>query len=223
MGAMLRVLVVCALLSTLTSLAGGCERGTQTQAPVPVSGPVSAAGWVAFEENGMYGYRDAAGKVTVPPRFKMAYDAEGALACAVDDGWVCIDGRGEVALRPFVFDNGPDPFVAGRARHIEGDLYGFHDLQGVKVIPARFDFVTPFSEGRAAFCSGCKKVCEAEGSPCRQEGGKWGYIDLQGQPIADAIYERAEPFADGRAQVTLQGAEMAIDPQGKPLPPGAAP
>ena len=218
---MLRVFVVCTLLSATLSSLAGCPRLPEIQPPPagPVPGPVSAAGWVAFEENGVYGYRDQAGKVTVAPRFKMALDAEGALACAVDEGWVCLDGRGEVVLRPFVFDNGPDPFVEGRARHIEGDLHGFHDLQGTKVIPARFEFVTPFSEGRAAFCAGCKRVCEAEGSPCSYEGGKWGFIDLEGKQVIDATYDRVQPFADGRAQVTLQGAELWIDLQGKPLPP----
>jgi hypothetical protein len=203
------------LAFTIASLVG-CAHPAGTREP---AAPVSAAGWVAFEVDGVYGYKDAMGKVVVPPRFKMAVDADGALACAVgEQGWICVDGRGEEVLRPHVVDNGPEPFVDGRARFVDVTGYGFYDRRGVKVIPAQFDYVTEFAEQRAAYCVGCKKRCAPEGSPCSMEGGKWGVIDPQGRALTGPTYVRISAYEGGVARAIEGGVEVRLDRDGRVVP-----
>lgn len=178
--------------------------------------PVSAAGWGAFEANGAYGFKDPGGAVVVPAKFQMAFDAEGALACAVASwGWVCLDGRGHEFLRPYVFDNGPDPYVDDRARFVEGGKIGFYDRRGVKVIAARFEYATQFAEERAAYCEGCKQACAPEGSPCSVEGGRWGVIDPEGRALTPAVYQSITPYEGGVARAIEGGAEVRLDRAGK--------
>src|SRR5512137_2153684 len=65
-----------------------------------------------------FGYKNAKNAVVIEPRFRIAepFTPEG-LASAVDDsGWVLIDVAGRPLIRPYVFDNGPDPFVEDLAR-----------------------------------------------------------------------------------------------------------
>jgi hypothetical protein len=92
---------------------------------------------------------------------------------------------------------------------------GFFDERGRVVIPARFAFVAPFSEGRAAFCEGCREQTEGEHRSVR--GGRWGFIDRRGHIVIRARYADAEPFAQGTARVLQEGAWVTIDRQGRGL------
>ena len=139
--------------------------------------------WSAFEDpvSGLWGYRDARGAVVIEPRFLVAQDfsVHGIAAVADAVGWRIIDQRGAVLIpQPYLVDNGPDPFLEGLARFVESGRLGFYDERGRVVIPARFVFVTPFSEGRAAFCEGCREQAEGEHRSVR--GGRWGFIDRRG-------------------------------------------
>ena len=104
---------------------------------------------------------------------------------------------------PFLYDNGPDAFADGLARFGANDKIGFFNESGGLIIPARFDFALPFSEGLAAFCSGCRKVQDGEHS--RHEGGQWGYIDLTGNAVIAPQYSEARSFEGGEAQVKANG------------------
>ncbi len=133
------------------------------------------------EEEGMWGYKDAAGAWVVPPKYALATDFTrgGIAAVAGPDGLQWIDRTGNAIAQAFSYDNGPDPFVEGRARIVGKDgRIGFIDAAGTVVIPATWDFATPVAEGRSIVCTGCRP--HREGEHTRYVGGTWGAIDADG-------------------------------------------
>jgi hypothetical protein len=170
-----------------------------------------------FEENGRWGYRDAAGATVIAPRYEQALDfsREGIAAVVDARGWAYIDVAGRVLVRPLVVDNGPDEFQQGLARLSRGGKVGFFDTRGRMVIPPAWKWAAPFSEDRAAVCEGCVEVAEGEHRAVR--GGKWGFIDRRGAVAVPLAYEEVRPFENGRARVRKGGAWIEIDPSGKTL------
>lgn len=164
-----------------------------------------------------YGYRDAAGQVSIKPRFRHADDfSESGLAAVVDEsGWAYIDTSGQVVVRPFVFDNGPDPFSDGLARFEQEGRFGFFDEQGKVAIEPRFDFAAPFSEGLAAACRGCTR--KQDGEHWTVSGGKWGYINRSGEEAIPFAFDEAGPFEEGRASVVQAGESKTIGKDGRPV------
>ncbi len=154
---------------------------------LPFSAPAGADGPrppILFEQGDRFGYRRADGTIQIPARFPMAEPfSEQGLAAVVAEGgyWVLIDTRGVERLRPFVFDNGPDPFQEGLARFIDRGKIGFHDRWGRVAIAARFDFAQPFNGGIALFCTGCQKRWMGEHG--FYQGGDWGAIDRRGREL----------------------------------------
>ncbi len=81
-----------------------------------------------------------------------------------------------------MFDNGPDYFSDGLARIVSpSGKFGFINKKLEVVIEPQFDFVTPFDEGRAHVCEGCRPVPMGESS--RWEGGVEWPIDTTGQRL----------------------------------------
>ncbi len=125
--------------------------------------------------------------------------------------------------------------------------YSFLNLVSKKVIQTNYEFVSTFSEGKAAvfknFFFGYIDSSGKEIVPCNLEyaggfaedralfkkGNKYGYIDPSGKVIIPAIYDKVEHFEFGLARVNLGGAENeigfaggkwgAIDKQGKVVVP----
>ncbi len=130
-----------------------------------------------------WGYKDAAGDVVILPKFILAreFSAEGLAAVANEGEWVLIDRWGRTLARPFVTDDGPDPFREGRARFVSDGKFGFFDAFGRVVIPPRFDFAKPFANGLAAVCRGCKLVRKGEHTTV--SSGTWGHIDTAGNRV----------------------------------------
>jgi hypothetical protein len=167
-----------------------------------------------FQREGLYGYRNAERGVVIVPRYYVAHDfnAHGIAAVADDSGWAYIDQKGEIIVRPFVFDNGPDYFQEQVARYTVGDKFGFFDEEGKVVIDPRFDFALPFSDGLAAVCEGC--VFHRDGEHGSYEGGKWGYIDHRGNLAIGLQFDRAHPFVQGKARVQKGKEWFTVDRHG---------
>lgn len=185
-------------------------------AAVPAE-PTVAAPMPALElfegEGGLSGYRTAAGEVVIPAKYSMANPFVDAVAAVLSDkGWVFIDRTGKTLATAFLFDNGPDEFVEGRARVVEGEKYGFLASTGELVVPPTWSFAEAFSGGYAAVCEGCKR--EDSGEHFFMTGGKWGYVDVAGKLVIPPRFEAAGPFTDGRATVKEGGRELVIGPDG---------
>ncbi len=193
------------------------------QAPAtPVAEPTKPADPPAklapVEKDDLYGYADPSGTLVLPARYRMAMEfTDNGIAAVVDDeGWAYIDRSGTVLVRPFIFDNGPDPFVDGLARHVAGGKYGFFDETGRVVIEAKFDFAAPFAEGLAPVCDGCTR--KMMGEHWTMVGGSWGYVDRQGKLAIPMKFEHAGEFEGGRATVKVGGAAKTIDKTGAFVP-----
>ncbi|MBM9576238.1 WG repeat-containing protein [Leptospira sp. 201903070] len=157
----------------------------------------------SFEENGKYGFKDSKGNVAIKPQYSFSYDFdENGVTFVFGNGeWSCIDEKNRVLLNPFLFDNGPDPFLGGLARFKENHKIGFFDPQCNKIIPALFDFAFPFEEDLTLVCLGCKSVKLGEHS--KIEGGEYGLIDKKGNIIVPIEYDSISTDLDKKiARVT---------------------
>jgi hypothetical protein len=167
-----------------------------------------------------WGYRDRRGETVIAPVFSVAgpFSRHGIASAADDSGWVVIDVKGRILLRPFIFDNGPDDFSEDLARFTKEDKIGFYDRKGRALVPADYDFALPFSEGLAAVCRGCRQ--ESDGEHRTVRGGSWGFIDRKGRVVIPLRYDGAEPFRGGRAEVVFNGEPRTVDRSGTIGPPG---
>ncbi len=171
--------------------------------------------FIPFEKQEKWGYRNERDQVVIGPQFIIAneFSTEGIAAVVDDSGWAYIDTTGTIIIRPFIFDNGPDYFAEGLARFTINNKFGFFDKRGKVVIRHQFDFATPFHEGLAAICKGCRK--ETDGEHSFMTGGQWGYIDKKGKIVIPLQFDRAGNFANGQAEVCIDGKSAYIDKNGK--------
>ncbi|MBW2108955.1 MAG: WG repeat-containing protein [Deltaproteobacteria bacterium] len=174
-----------------------------------------------FERDGKWGYRDEDNTVVIAPRYVVAgaFSPEGIAAVADETSWAYINERGNIVIRPFIYDNGPDYFREGLARYQSAGKLGFFDKSGCVVIPAQFDFALPFHEGLAAYCVGC--TCASAGEHKMMQGGKWGFMDRSGETVILPRFDAARSFSEGLAAVRMgkrwgyisKKGEFAIEPK----------
>ena len=202
----------------------GDSKGPESCDPVLIGGGAGHPDVVSFEsDDGKYGFKNAAGEVIVEPRFMMAFgfSDKGLGAVADEDGFAFIDTRGTVLARAFAFDNGPDYFVAGRARIIEGDKVGFIDETGTIVVEPTYEAAGSFCSGLAPVCSGCRR--EDDGEHYRMVGGRWGFIDRSGAVVVPLEHDEARH--DGPQATVVDGGRVTkVQRDGAPVkePAGAA-
>lgn len=187
---------------------------TSSEAPAAPMPPLTRFS-ATPDDNGPFGYREPSGRVVIEPRYDLAeeFTPEGIAAVADDEGFAYIDRTGRVLIRPFNFDNGPDPFEDGLARFVENGKFGFFNTRAHVIIPARFDFACGFSEGLACFCVGCTIDKSDEHGIIR--GGRWGYIDKTGAVVIPLAFDGPAYFMDGKASVKGGGVQVTIDRTGK--------
>lgn len=114
------------------------------------------------------------------------FDSTGIAAIRVGEEFYYVRSNGRTARVP-TFDNWADDFADGRVRFfrtVDGvEKIGYADRDLAEVIPPRFDWGFPFSDGRAIVCIGCALgPADSEGHRS-VEGGRWGAIDLSGREI----------------------------------------
>lgn len=196
------------------------DPGTSCEPELPTQAP-ARPDRVSFEQDGKWGFRDAAGAVVIAARYVVVteFNAEGTCGVVLEDGSAqFIDVEGRPVARAMVFDNGPDYFVQGRARVVDGNKVGFIDRGGKLVVPPKYDAAGSFCDGLAPVCMGCKEV--REGEHTRTEGGQWGFVDRSGAVVVPVMYDDAQGFIDGTARVRKAGRDFSIDRNGRELPAG---
>ncbi len=144
---------------------------------------------LAFENNGLYGFKNKKGTIVIQPQYEMAFDFTNESVAFVfkKDRWKCINLKNQDLLEPYVFDNGPDAFSEGLARFIENQKIGFYRKGCKKTIPPVYDFALPFEKGYAQVCSGCQSFGEEE--HLKMLGGKYGAIDKIGNIVLPIEYD----------------------------------
>ena len=121
------------------------------------------AAFTPFEENGLYGLKDAAGAIRIPAQYAyLMIESDGAVIVTDQKGNKGIlDVYGNVVipcLYPRIY-NSPDELglvVVGSAGDFASPLHyngkkGMIDAQGTVVIPLKYDFLVPFENGQASF------------------------------------------------------------------------
>ncbi len=113
--------------------------------------------------------------------------------------------------------------------------WGFANMQGRVVVPARFDSVQLFSEGRAVVFTDSAGFgyIDADGRPvtpselecaesfheglaaAKVKNKGWGYIDKAGKFVIEPRFDKAGDFDNGLAVVRLGGLAGVIDRAGK--------
>lgn len=165
---------------------------------LPSEQPPGAHGLHVFEgPKGLLGYKNAAGRTVIPPRFRFAYElSDNGVGAAVDESGrpVFIDAAGRELAEAYFFDNGPDYFSSGRARIVAGGKVGFIDDRGHVVVAPTWDGATSYCGDIAAVCNGCKRGTGDDVDEL--SGGTWGLIGRDGQVLVPLAYPSpGEAFA----------------------------
>lgn len=177
--------------------------------------------WYSFHtKKDEHGYVDKNGTIKIPPgKYSICYTdtfKTFAVVTYPGKGFVAIDKAEKVLFEVFPFDNGPDPVQDGLFRVIEANFIGFANEAGQIVIRPTFTAVTPFSNGLAAYCDGCRK--RSDGEHWSWADGKWGFINKLGVKVIRPEYDQVLiPFQKGKAKVLLNGNEFWIDATGKKI------
>lgn len=130
------------------------------------------AGLFTYQDKatGLYGFKDASGKVIIPPQFDHVYipnptdqelfspknkEFEFLVPVWKFGKMWRINQDGTIKFETVFFDNGPDYYEDGLSRFLKDGKVGFHDLKGNIVIKPIYDFASPFRDGHANVCNGC--------------------------------------------------------------------
>ena len=164
----------------------------------------------------LWGFKTTNGQVIIKPKYEtIGTDTMFKIAfVTLHFKWIAIDRLENIILTPFIFDNGPDYVQEGLFRYIENNKIGFSNMKGQKIIQAKFDFVSAFNSGLAAFNIGgqLKKLDEEHSS---WEGGLWGFINKNGQIVIEPKFTSVYDFKGKHCEAwTKDGKHILIDHKG---------
>lgn len=162
----------------------------------------------------LIGYKDQLGKIVINAKYSHVYtDTFFSMAIVLKNWqWVCIDKSENVILIPFIYDNGPDYIQEGLFRFVENDKIGFANINGQKIINAKYDFATPFENGLSEFTLGGQKEYEKGGEHWWWTGGyEKGFVNYFGQE-----FMKVSKLKNNRRQAwTKDNKHFLINKQGK--------
>ena len=153
---------------------------------------------IRFElKNGLIGFKKSNGEIVIPPKYIFAYDfTNKGLASVIKEGgnWTRINKKGFVVEVPYVVDNAPDTYSEGLARFVSEDTHrvGFSDEKGNAIIPPKYDWASPFKNGKAIVCIECYPQIDIEYT--QYLGGKWGAINRNGEVIVPITHTKEEIY-----------------------------
>lgn len=167
----------------------------------------------------LLGFKTTLGQIKIKPKYRHVLGSDTlydmAFVMTLDSKWIAINKNDSVILIPYFFDNGPDYLEDGLFRFVENNKIGFANSKGQKIIPAQFDFASPFSEGLAAFSVGGKMENWDE-EHSTWNGGRWGFINKKGQIVIKPKYANAYNFDNGHCEVwTQDNKHILIDKKGR--------
>jgi hypothetical protein len=163
----------------------------------------------------LLGFKTVTGKIVIkakynssfsdPDRPEKMYKIAGVFS---DSGWVYINRKDSVVLKPFIYDNGPDYIKEGLFRFVENGKMGFANKDYEKVIPAMFDFVTFFENGIAEYTLGGHQSQPVHWSWVGGYDG--GYINKAGQ-----LFNKVTEVKNNQRQAwTLNNEHVLLNKQG---------
>jgi hypothetical protein len=164
----------------------------------------------------LWGFKTTSGHVIIKPKYEViGTDTMFAIAfVTLNFKWFAIDRQDNIVLTPYIFDNGPDYVQEGLFRYVENNKIGFANMQGQKVIQAKFDFASIFNNGLAAFNIGgqLRKIDDEHSS---WQGGLWGFIDRNGQTVIEPKFTNVYDFSGKYCEAwTQDNKHILIDKKG---------
>jgi hypothetical protein len=188
------------LLATLvigaTAVPAAADDVAATANPEPTIASKTAKSLHPFCKAGKWGYVDNQGVTVIEPRFDYAdWFIEGLAGARQADvaGYLRPDGTWKFELPKHISPT--RSFSDGRVAFRDGDKFGFLDREGNVVVPATYDHVTDFREGRAG-------VLVENGGPVGNRdppSGFWGFIDPDGKLVIPAAFGFSSEFSEGLA------------------------
>ncbi len=164
----------------------------------------------------LIGYKDKFGKIIIDAKYTHVYtDTLYSMAIVLKNWeWVGIDKGENVILKPFIFDNGPDYLEEGLFRFVENNKIGFSDIDGRKIIKAKYDFATSFDNGLAEYTLGGQREYEKGGEHWWWTGGyESGYINHDGKEfikVTDLKNNRREAWTKDKKHFLLDNEGQII-------------
>lgn len=156
-----------------------------------------------FEDNGKYGYKDAVGKVVIPPKYDVAYDFSEGLATVGtgyygEEKYGYIDKIGKIVI-PLKYESAGN-FTSGLAVVGLDSKYGLIDKAGNQVVPFKYDYIDTLTGGLTVVAL----------------GDKYGFIDQAGKEVVPLRYGLAETgYPGGLALVEQDDKWGFVDQTGK--------
>ncbi len=204
-------------------------------------------GLARVKRDDRYGFVDPTGRIVVPPQYEDAAPfAEGLAAVKRNGKTGFIDATGAVVI-PFAYDRAAwiASFHDGRGCAFTVDASGaeragYVDPRGRLVIPPRYEWAQPFSEGLAIVrttLDAPPSFIDRDGNTVIQTTGRdglsfyeglapietdagWTFIDRTGATVIPALpYRHVGVFIEGRAGVARGSAWGFIDTRGREVIP----
>lgn len=127
----------------------------------------------------LVGYQTLDGQIIIPAQYLNGNDilCEMTFVFTSDFKFIGINKKGEAILEPYIYDNGPDYVEEGLFRYVDNGKIGFANQEGQKIIIAKYDFATPFSDGISEYSIG--------GEPIYENGKSRTQIILDNESITD--------------------------------------
>ena len=141
---------------------------------------------------GATGFVTQTGKIYPPIFWTVGYFNDGYAPAAVGaEKWGMINKDSSWVIQPTYIELGyyTEGLIPFRTKNLK---WGFINLQNKVMIPASWDSVNSFSQGRAQVCNGTEFKKDTLLQKC-------GFIDTAGKIVVPLIYDNVEDFADDHA------------------------
>ncbi|TDW49074.1 WG repeat protein [Flavobacterium sp. 270] len=146
------------------------------------------------ESDSLVGVKNQDGKIIIPAKYLFTQSASDVnskeeikdrilFSMPIKEGPKAHDRKGNFLFEPYIFDAGIDYFSEGYMRFTENKKVGFADKNGVKIIPAKYDWVSAMNFGFAEFCNGCHFDTSKDPEHPPLVGGTWGFVNKNGVEI----------------------------------------
>ncbi len=147
--------------------------------------------------NGLFGYMNTDGVLTIKPEFQSAERFHNGLAIVgYNNAYGVIDKHGKVKI-PFNFD-AVSNFESGRAIVEKEEKLGMIDRNNKEILPTEYEDIGEVSEELVYFL--------------KEE--KYGYCNRMGEVVIGEHFNEAYSFSKGNALVEVDGNQAIIDTKG---------
>ncbi|MBF4467662.1 WG repeat-containing protein [Flavobacterium sp. LC2016-12] len=140
------------------------------------------------EKDSLFGVKNQNGKIIIPPQSSVNADSS-FNGQEIKDMVFCMrfaeyyDRKGNFLFDPYSTGEGPDYFQEGFIRYSENKKVGLYNYLGEKIIPAKYDWMSPIDFGFAHFCNGCYFDRSKDDEHPPLVGGTYGFVGKNGIEI----------------------------------------